>query len=69
MSSYRNLNDFLCAFINHSLANYDYVIRDRLLMEKLFDYDSQIMAPAVQAGTRQLISESIFFVGKSNGAI
>ncbi|CAF1664968.1 unnamed protein product, partial [Didymodactylos carnosus] len=41
MSSYQNLNDFLGAFIDHSLTNLDYTIRERLLMERLLNYEFQ----------------------------
>jgi hypothetical protein len=60
MTSYRNLNEFLCAFINHSLPRYNYVIRDRLLIEKLLNYEFQVPTPAGAEGQM----DSIFFVGK-----
>jgi hypothetical protein len=60
MASYRNLNEFLCAFINHSLPSYNYVIRDRFLIEKILNYEFQYANPTGTPG--QL--DSIFFVGK-----
>lgn len=59
MASYRNLNEFLCAFINQSLPMYNYVIRDRYFFEKLFNYEFQVAAPV---GTQGHI-DSLFFVG------
>ena len=65
MNSYRNLNDFLCSFINHSLPNYDYKILERRFIEKLFDYDFQIVPRGMRGVGQPLMSESIFTVGKS----
>ena len=62
MASYRNLNEFLCAFINHSLPAYNYIIRDRFFLEKLLNYEFQ--APNSVGGAIQV--DSVFFVGKSN---
>ena len=61
MNSYRNLNDFLCAFINQSLPNYHYAVLNRLLLEKIFDYEFRSGYPTGPQGQ----VESIFFVGKS----
>lgn len=60
MAAYRNLNDFLCAFINHSLPTHNYYIRDRLFLEKLFNYEFQA---ATRPGTPAPI-DNVFFVGK-----
>jgi len=62
MVSYRNLNEFLCAFINHSLPTYNYVVRDRYFLEKLLNYEFQVIpTTGIQAQI-----DSIFFVGKLN---
>ena len=61
MTSYRNLNEFLCAFINHSLPTYDYVIRDRYFLEKILNYEFQVPNPT--GGIIQV--DSVFFVGTS----
>jgi len=60
MTSYRNLNDFLCAFINHSLPTYKYTIRDRFLIEKILNYE--FLVPNLTNPLGQM--ESTFFVGK-----
>ena len=60
MNSYRNLNDFLCAFINQSLPNYHYAVVNRLLLEKIFDYEFRSGYPTGPQGQ----VESIFFVGE-----
>jgi len=60
MASYRNLNEFLCAFINHSLPTYNYSIKDRFLLEKILNYEFQVLPPTGTLGQ----SDSIFFVGK-----
>ena len=60
MTSYRNLNDFLCAFINHSLPAYNYSIRDRFFIEKVLNHEFQVSNPGGTPGEE----ESIFFVGK-----
>ena len=60
MASYRNLNEFLCAFINHSLPTYNYGIRDRTLMEKILNTEFLILNPSGPGGQ----VDSVFFVGK-----
>jgi len=60
MDSYRNLNEFLCAFINHSLPAYNYSVRERNLIEKLLNYEFQ--APNVETGLGD--DGSLFFAGK-----
>jgi len=62
MTSYRNLNDFLCAFIDHSLPKYNYTIRDRYFIEKILNYEFQVPTPV---GLDEQV-DSIFFVGKFN---
>jgi meckelin len=42
LQSYQNLNGFLCAFIDHSLPIHQYHIRNRFLLEKIFNYEFQI---------------------------
>ncbi|CAF1256162.1 unnamed protein product [Adineta steineri] len=44
LQSYQNLNGFLCAFIDHSLASYKYFIRNRYFLEKIFNYEFQARA-------------------------
>ncbi|CAF3900474.1 unnamed protein product [Rotaria sordida] len=41
MRSYRNLNEFLCAFITHSLPNDRYTIYRRSFLEKLLNHEFQ----------------------------
>lgn len=60
MESYRHLNDFLCAFINHSLPQYDYVIRKRSFLEKLLNYEFENSNPN---GLYEE-EESVFFIGE-----
>jgi hypothetical protein len=60
MGSYRNLNEFLCAFINHSLPTYNYTIRDRFLIEKILNYEFQFSNISGPAGQ----TDSVFFYGK-----
>ncbi|CAF1102428.1 unnamed protein product, partial [Didymodactylos carnosus] len=47
MNSCRNLNDFLGAFIDHSLTNLDYNVRERLLMEKIVNFEFRPYADTV----------------------
>ena len=61
LTAYRNLNEFLCAFINHSLPGLNYDIRSRRFFEKILDYDFQ--SPRV---TDLSDDSNILFVGKSN---
>ncbi|CAF0721030.1 unnamed protein product [Adineta steineri] len=42
LESYRNLNSFLCSYIDHSLPAHEYYVRNRYLVEKLFNYEFQI---------------------------
>ena len=60
MAAYRNLTEFLCAFINHSLPLYNYVIRERNLFEKLINYEFQSPEPGATLDD----PGSLFFVGK-----
>ncbi|UJR08253.1 hypothetical protein I4U23_012526 [Adineta vaga] len=39
LASYRNLNEFLCAFINQSLPIYNYSVRQRLFFEKILNLE------------------------------
>ncbi|CAF4599618.1 unnamed protein product [Rotaria sp. Silwood1] len=41
LQSYQNLNKFLCAYIDRSLPTYQYFIRNRYLLEKIFNYEFQ----------------------------
>ncbi|UJR38008.1 hypothetical protein I4U23_030690 [Adineta vaga] len=58
MQSYKNLNEFLCAFIDHALPTYNYIIRVRFFIEKLLNYEFQVSNPDGIQGT----TGSIFFV-------
>jgi hypothetical protein len=60
MEAYRNLNEFLCAFINHALPMYNYSIHGRNFFEKLLNYEFQAPTPAGTPG----YEGSLFFVGK-----
>ena len=62
MASYRNLNEFLCAFINHALPIYNYVVRRRFLMEKIFNCEFQRPKSSVLHGD----TDSVFYIGKFN---
>jgi len=62
MQSYRNLNEFLCAFINHSLPAFNYAVRNRLFLEKFLNYEFE----GIPATTTQGQIDSVFFVGKLN---
>ncbi|UJR38011.1 hypothetical protein I4U23_030693 [Adineta vaga] len=55
LESYQNLNSFLCAYIDHSLPNLQYIIRNRYFLEKLFNYEFQI---GLDAG----YMDSLFFI-------
>jgi len=60
LQSYQNLNGFLCAFIDQSLATHQYFIRNRYFLEKIIDYEFQARA------TSSLLEhkENFLFVGK-----
>ena len=60
MRSHRTLNDFLCAFINHSLPTYNYYIQDRFFLEKLLNYEFRTVNRPGTPGS----DVSVFFVGK-----
>ena len=55
--SYRNLNEFLCAFITRSLPTYQYTIRRRLMWERIFNRE-------FQKGVLNDSSDSQFFTGR-----
>jgi hypothetical protein len=60
LTSYQNLNEFLCKFIDHSLPIYNYSIRGRVLFEKILNYEFRI-------GNLRGLSdqtESVFLIGK-----
>ena len=54
------MNGFLCAYIDRSLPTYHYYIRNRYLLEKIFNYEFQIGIEPGLAG----YMDSLFFVGK-----
>ncbi len=60
LQSYQNLNGFLCAFIDQSLATHQYFIRNRYFLEKIIDYEFQGRA------TSGLLEQkdNFLFVGK-----
>jgi hypothetical protein len=60
MESYRNLNEFLCAFINHSLPSTNYTIRDRVFIEKVLNYE--FLVPNQMGITGQI--DNVLFYGK-----
>lgn len=60
MISYRKLNDFLCAYINHSVPAYTYSIRERTFWEKLFNYEFENSNDLRGYGEE----ETVFLVGK-----
>jgi len=60
MTSYRTLNEFLCAFINHALPRHSYSIRDRSSIEKFLNYEFQVFDPTATPGQ----IGNILFVGK-----
>jgi hypothetical protein len=60
LSSYQNLNDFLCKFVDHSLPIYNYSVRGRVLWEKILNCE-------VRIGNLRGVSEyteSVFLIGK-----
>ncbi len=59
LASYRNLNDFLCSFIDHLLPNYNYSIRARVLLEKILNWEFRVNLSGLNGQT-----ESVFFIGK-----
>ena len=61
MRSYKNLNEFLCSFIDHASPTYNYIVRDRFFIEKILNYEFQVaFDPTGTTGA----TGSIFFVGK-----
>ncbi|CAF2625636.1 unnamed protein product [Rotaria sp. Silwood2] len=58
--SYQNLNKFLCAYINRSCPTYQYLIRNRYLLEKIFNYEFHT---SVDSGLSESI-DNILFIGK-----
>ena len=61
MRSYKNLNEFLCSFIDHASPTYNYIIRDRFFIEKILNYEFPVAPePTGAVGA----TGSIFFVGK-----
>jgi len=52
--SYRNLNEFLMQFIEHSIPIYDYSIRRRVLVEQIFNWDFRTKS-----------TENVFLIGKN----
>ncbi|UJR08252.1 hypothetical protein I4U23_012525 [Adineta vaga] len=51
LQSYQNLNGFLCAFIDHSLASHKYFIRNRYFLERVLNYEFQARANLNTDGT------------------
>ena len=39
IQAYRSINRFLTAFIDHSLRDLDYLVKDKLLLERIFDME------------------------------
>ena len=62
LSSYQNLNDFLCKFINHSIPIYNYSVRARVFLEKVVNCEFRI---GKSRGSSEH-TESVFLIGKSN---
>ena len=60
LQSYQNLNGFLCAFIDHSLPNHRYFIRNRYFLEKIFNYEFQMGVQPDLTGN----IDNLFFIGK-----
>ncbi|CAF0826220.1 unnamed protein product [Adineta steineri] len=58
MKSYKNLNEFLCSFIDHALPSHNYIVRDRTFIEKLLNYEFQQAIPSVLQGE----SRNVFLV-------
>jgi len=59
LASYQNLNEFLCAFIDHSLPMHNYFVRGRLLLEKIFNIEFRVGKLDGSGRT-----ESLFLIGK-----
>ncbi|CAF0975904.1 unnamed protein product [Adineta ricciae] len=59
MRSYKNLNEFLCSFIDHASPTYNYIVRDRFFIEKILNYEFPVASELT--GTTGA-SGSIFFV-------
>ena len=59
--SYQNLNGFLCAFVDQSVAGHQYFIRNRLFLEKLLGHEFHFRAPSVRAN----YDESLFLIGET----
>jgi hypothetical protein len=62
LQSYQTLNGFLCAFIDRSLVSHQYIIRNRYLLEKIFNYEFQVRS--TYNATGQL--DNKLFVGKKS---
>lgn len=60
LESYQNINQFLCAFINRSLVDYPYLIRQRYFLERIFNYEFQTRYPSDLPGD----SYNLLFVGR-----
>ncbi|CAF1345544.1 unnamed protein product [Adineta steineri] len=58
LASYRNLNEFLCAFINQSLPTYSYSIRPRVFLEKILNCELRFRNTPIS----QEQTESIFYI-------
>ncbi|CAF0912475.1 unnamed protein product [Rotaria sordida] len=72
--SYQNLNRFLCAYIDRSLPTYQYFIRNRYLLEKIFNYEFQTSLNSGLSGNmdnllfidNEKIFTKILFYGEEN---
>ena len=60
LQSHQNLNGFLCAYIDHSLASHKYSIRNRYFLERIFNYEFQSRGQFSSDGT----TDSFFYIGK-----
>ncbi|CAF3358734.1 unnamed protein product [Rotaria socialis] len=59
LTSYKNLNEFFCAFIDHSLPAYNYVVRQRWLLEKILNFE---FTDSVKRSAPPNEAECIFYV-------
>lgn len=72
LESYQNLNGFLCSFIDQSLVGHIYFIRNRYLLEKIFDHEFQLASRSMPLGPTEnllLIGKKNFFVSKSTESV
>ncbi|CAF1347685.1 unnamed protein product [Rotaria magnacalcarata] len=59
LTSYKNLNEFFCAFIDHSLPTYNYVVRQRWLLEKILNFE---FSNSVKRSASPNEAECIFYI-------